>query len=228
MQTTGMRQLSGFVALGVALLGACGETTEISHSSASCAFIVEFQGASYESVGVKKAPLEGESLGTATLPSCDDTNGDDEAEDETIEVARLEGVSPQQAILWQGHFDKVLVREGASLPPEVAALMQSPPCDREGESFRLSGPWLGIIGPGQETEVDLKPPYRVDMFIEEASDERYERAFVTVQVRPDAGEPLTRKDVRESLWEGGTIDVDGVCEGSAFVARDIEAYGPDH
>ena len=222
----------GTLALSVhlVLLVACGSkgTPTQGGSSGSCAFVAEFRGGNYESVVVRKAPAEGEHLGTAILPSCDDTEDEDEGQDETIEIARLEGVSPQQAILWQGHFDKVLVREGASLPPEVAALALPPPCDTEGESFRLSGPWLGIIGPGQETEVDLKPPYRVDMFVEEASEDRYESAFITVQVRPGAGEPLTREDVRASLWEGGTIHVDGVCQGSAFVARDIEAYGPDH
>lgn len=227
MATKG-RTLALSVHLG--LLVACGGSGFLTQGggSGSCAFIAEFRGGNYESIGVRQAPPEGEHLGTAVLPSCDDTGDDGEGQDERIEVARLEGVSPQQAILWQGHFDKVLVRAGASLPPEVAALMQPPPCDTEGGSFRLSGPWLGIIGPGQETEVDLKPPYRVDMFVEEASEDRYERAFITVRVRPDAGEPLTRDDVRASLWEGGTIDVDGICEGSAFVAGDIEAYGPGH
>lgn len=216
--------------MNLVLLAACGGNGALTNggASGSCPFVAEFRGGNYESVGVKKAPPEGEHLGTAVLPSCDDTDDESEGDGEMIEVARLEGVSPQQVILWQGHFDKVLVREGTSLPPEVAALMQPPPCDTEGAAVQLSGPWLGIIGPGQETEVDLKPPYRVHMFVEEASEHRYERAFITVQVRRDAGEPLTRDDVRESLWEGGTIDVDGGCEGSAFVARDIEAYGPDH
>lgn len=224
-----MRRLGVWTPLAVGLLGACGGTSDVTQSSASCSFVAEFRGGDYEPVGVKKAPPEGEPLGTAILPACDGPDdGDDEPQDEKIEVARLEGVSPEQAILWQGHFDQVLVREGASLPPEVAVLLKPPPCDTEETSVQLSGPWLGIIGPGQETEVDLKPPYRVHMFVEEASEEPYERAFITVQVPPDAGEPLTRDDVRKSLWEGGTIDVDGVCKSGAFLARDIDAYAPGH
>lgn len=218
-----------WVSVALFVLGACGGTIAGTEgSSASCAFVAEFRGGNYESVGVKKTPTEGEHLGTAVLPGCDDTGEGAEPQDETIEVARLEGVSPQQAILWQGHFDKVLVREGASLPPEVAALIQPPRCDTEDAAVRLAGPWLGIIGPGQETEVDLKPPYRVHMFVDEASEDRYERAFITIQVPRDAGEPLTREDVRESLWEGGTVDVEAVCERGAFLAGDIDAYPPDH
>lgn len=222
------RSLSSLATLAVVVLGACGGGTDVTQSSASCAFIAQFGGGNYEPVGVKKAPEEGEHLGTAVLPACDDTGDGDEPQDEAIEVARLEGVSPEQAILWQGHFDKVLVREGASLPPEVAALMQPPPCDTEELTVQLAGPWLGTIGPGQKTEVDMKPPYRVHMFVEEASEERYERAFITVQVPRYAGEPLTRDDMRESLWEGGTINVDAVCESGAFLARDIDAYPPEH
>lgn len=223
-----IKSLCGCGTLGLAAMVACGGSTEVAQGSASCAFVAEFRGGNYEPVGVKKAPTEGEHLGTAVLPACDDTGDDEEPQDEVIEVARLEGVPPQQAILWQGHFDKVLVREGASLPPEVAALMQPPPCDTEGATVQLAGPWLGTLGPGQETEVDMKPPYRVHMFVEEASEERYERAFITIQVPRDAGEPLTRDDVRESLWEGGTIDVEAVCDSGAFLARDIDAHPPEH
>lgn len=210
-----------------AVFGACGGATSGTEGgTGSCAFVGEFRGGNYEPVAVRKAPAEGEHLGTAVLPACENTGGDEEAQDERIEVARLQGVPPQEAILWQGRFDQVLVHEGTSLPPEVAALMQPPGCDTEDAPVQLSGPWLGIIGPGQETEVDLKPPYRVDMFVEEASDQRYERALITVRVPRDAGEPLTPEDVRESLWKGGTIDVDAICDDSAYLAREIGAHPP--
>lgn len=40
------------------------------------------------------------------------------------------------------------------------------------------------------------------------------------------GRPVTREDVRSSLWEGGTIAVTASCEEGRFVADEVETFPP--
>jgi Family of unknown function (DUF6281) len=206
--------------------GLAGETTGVDVSAAaSCPFLVRYQDVLYESWGVGVAPPAGPALDGAVLVECDDGSGASGGEE--IEVAELPGVSPDVALVVPGFDDSVLVRQGATLPPEVEALQRAPVCDPNDAPFNLAGPWLGILGADGHTELDLKPPYDVDLFVETSSTARYERAFLTVRVPASLREPLTRADVESSLWEGGTVSTRVRCgdEGS-YLAERIAAAPP--
>jgi uncharacterized protein DUF6281 len=100
-----------------------GQTTEVSGGgiSASCAFIVEFDGHDYFGNGVEVTPVAGESLGTGTIPPCDDTGGALEpTAAEEVEVTEIRGVPPTVAIMLAGRTDVVLVRDDVQkLPKEL-------------------------------------------------------------------------------------------------------------
>ena len=108
---------------------------------------------------------------------------EDDEPDEQIAVARLPGVSPKVALVWVGRYDLVLVPEGTDLPPEVAQSFDAPKCDRRDAPIRLTGPWLGILGADGNTEIDLLPPYDLDLRVKYASVTKYERAFIRVRVQ---------------------------------------------
>jgi hypothetical protein len=192
----------------------------------SCAFVAYYEGNAYVGVGVSVAPVEGEPVGTAVLPGCDDTDGQDRSPpDEVIQVAALPGVPPDVALVWHEVTHTVLVREGVGFPPEVQALVGAPSCDPADVPIELKGPWLGIVD-GDQTEADLLPPYQVDMQVLHASAPRYERAFLTIEVPVDLGRPLSHEDVETSLWAGGSISVKARCAGDGYVAESLEASPP--
>jgi Family of unknown function (DUF6281) len=225
------------LALAVALSG-CGDKVEDdvlkpagssnragSAGDASCALLVRFRGAVYEGLNVEVAPSEGDSLGSGVLPACDDGHG--ASADEEIELAEVEGVSPDIAVSWPGRWDVVLVRRGVALPPEIEGLRKAPSCEPRDAPIELSGPWDGILGADGETELDLEPPYDVYVIVDEASEPRYERAYLTVRVPRSLGKPITRDDIRASLWEGGTIAARVHCSGDGgFAAEAVEALPP--
>jgi Family of unknown function (DUF6281) len=194
---------------------------DVQSGDASCALTVRFDGAVYEGHGVEVGPREGEPVGTGVLPACGDED------DEEIELAEIEGVSPDVALSWPGRWDIVLVRRGVELPPEVERLRQAPICKPRDARVELSGPWDGILGVDGKTELDLDPPYDVYVIVDEASAPRYERAYLTVRVPPSLGRPITRDDVQASLWEGGTIALRARCSrDGGFVAEDVAAFAP--
>jgi hypothetical protein len=196
-----------------------------SAGDASCALVVRFQGAVYEGLSVEVSPSEGDSLGSGVLPACEDGHG--ASADEEIELAEIEGVSPDIAVSWSGRWDVVLVRRGVALPPEIDRLRRAPACEPRAAPIELSGPWDGILGADGKTEVDLEPPYDVFLVVEETSEPRYERAYLTVRVPPALGTPITRDDIRASLWEGGTIALRVRCfRDGGFVAEAVAAFPP--
>jgi hypothetical protein len=87
----------------------------------------------------------------------------------------------------------------------------------------LRGPWLGIIGADGKTEVDLVPPYDLMMRVDEASDARLERTFLTIRVSDELGQPLTHEDVRTYLQHEGDLSISATCRGSAFLATSVAA-----
>lgn len=194
----------------------------------SCAFAAYYEGHAYDSVAVQIAPIEGAPLGMATLASCDDTSGGGSpSPDAQIPVAELPGVSPDVAIVWRRDVnDTVLVRKELNrLPPEVRELLQAPACDPDDAPIALTGPWLAIVD-GDRTEVDLLPPYQLDMLVLHASTLRYERAFLTIEVPEAAGRPLSHAAVETSLWQGGSISVRARCTRGSFVAQSVRASPP--
>jgi uncharacterized protein DUF6281 len=196
--------------------------------AASCALVAHYQGHTYEGVGVRIAPIEGQLLGDAVLPGCDDTGGQDTPPaDEVIQVAAVAGVSPDVALVWHDVTDTVLIREGTGpLPPELQELLETPSCDPGDAPIELDGPWLGIHD-GDMTEVDLDTPYQIDMQVVHASSPRYQRAFLTVHVPESLGRPLSREDVERSLWKAGSISVTASCGGDGgYVAERVTTSPP--
>lgn len=217
-----------------ALLPGCGSTgsgssgREIVISEAACAFIVEYEGRTYQGTGVRVAPTEGKPLGAITDPPCGDTpdtpNHDPARE---VELAEIEGITPEVAIVERGQLEVVLVAADVDhdhLPPELARLFRTPSCDPRDAPIELSGLWRGILGADGHTELDLAPPYDVSMLVERSSVPRYDRAFLTMRVPTALGRPLDRSDIETSLWEGGTISVKAGCRKNHFVAQKVEAH----
>jgi hypothetical protein len=97
--------------------------------AASCAFVVDYDGHRYLGNAAPVGPVEGTSLGTATQPGCRDTPGEPEPQDLDVEVAAVEGVSPEIAIVIRGRDDSILIRDDVDfdrLPPELARLLRAP------------------------------------------------------------------------------------------------------
>lgn len=191
--------------------------------SGDCALTVTFDGAVYEGHTVQVAPSQGKPVGTGVWPACNDSDGETE-QDEEIELVELEGVSPELALVWPGFGDAVFVRRGRDFPPEVEALLRAVRCRSADEPLDLFGPWLGILGADGHTELDLQPPYDLDVLVERASAARYERAFLTVRVPVSLGKPLTRADIKSSLWRAGTVALRVRCGGKGeYVAEAVSA-----
>lgn len=100
-----------------------GQTTEVTGGvAASCAMLVSYDGHDYLGTSVEVDPVPGESLGTGTIPPCNDTGGAGTTiPAEQVEVTAVEGVPPTIAIMLAGRTDVVLVRDDVkTLPKELA------------------------------------------------------------------------------------------------------------
>jgi len=194
----------------------------------SCASLIVFEGNRYLGRGVGVQPVPGEILGVAVMPACDDTGQGSGGPDERIEVAALPGVEPTTAVVEADDpGSTIFIRDGIDqLPPELTAYFEAPTCRPGDAPIGLEGTWLGILGTDGHTELDMDPPYDVDMLVEHSTVTRYERAYLTIGVPTSLGRPLTREDVRTSLWEGGGIQITASCSGDLFVAQRIEAFPP--
>ncbi len=187
-----------------------------------CALGALLDGRSYvANGGFRVIPTQGQQLGTATVPACEDDDGYD------FQAVAIVGISPRVAFVDPGREDIVFIAEDVqSLPPELMRLRRELRCRKKDAPIHVNGPWLGIIGPHDETEVDLVPPYVLEMLTEDASHPRYEGVFLNVHVTADSGRPLTRQDVRTSLWEGGTLDVTASCVEGKYLAQNVMAAPP--
>ena len=195
--------------------------------SGDCAYMATFKGHTYSGVSVQVAPVPGRRLGAAHLPPCDDTGGSLPAgPGERLPVAELPGVSSSVALVVLGRDDLLLVRHPKRPPAEVARLMRAPACAAGGGPLTLEGPWLGILQPNGNTEVDLAPPYDLSLRVLRSSAPRYLRAELDVRVPAELGRPLTRDDLRTSLRKGGTIALTVACRGGGYVATSVSTAPP--
>ncbi len=119
------------------VLAACGSDGEATATkpaqtgppkvAASCILAAEYDGHRYIGTAVKSPPREGPALGQAKVPACNDTPGAlEDSSDQLVDVAELEGVPPEVAIVWQGRDDVVLIREDVNqqkLPPALTKLI---------------------------------------------------------------------------------------------------------
>ncbi|WP_437098875.1 DUF6281 family protein [Streptomyces sp. enrichment culture] len=93
----------------------------------SCAYLVHYQDRVYRDVANVEFTAD-EKLGSATLPPCDDTGDQKDAEQagETTTAYRVNGISPDVAVaVGDSPDDAVLVAaySGSELPSEVQKLM---------------------------------------------------------------------------------------------------------
>jgi hypothetical protein len=193
-----------------------------------CAMSVEFNGQFYDGASVAVAPEQGERLGTATIPPCNDTGPsmDPEAEQQ-VPVAAVPGVDPAIAVMWVDRVDCVLIRRGTTdLPPELTRLQRPVACATSDGTISLAGPWLGIMAANGDIEADLVPPYDLQMMAQDASEDQYRRAFLSVRVPKGVPPPLSQEDVASSLSTGGTIRVTVHCVGDRYVADHVQASPP--
>ncbi|MFJ8083326.1 DUF6281 family protein [Streptomyces sp. NPDC096205] len=97
--------------------------------AASCAYIALYDGRRYFGYGAGDFEL-GERLGTAVLPSCDDTGGypdDPGVPERRVPAYAIKGIDPTVAITTGTDSpDTVLVADGAgeTLPPEVREVVR--------------------------------------------------------------------------------------------------------
>jgi hypothetical protein len=223
-----LRALLAVASLAAATGCAASHTGIQAGGSASCADIVHFHGKTYSGTAVKVSPVPGRRLGTAVMPPCDDTGGQlPAAGGGPIRVAELPGVSPEIAFVPLDRNDVVYIRSNRThLPPGVMRLTRAPVCVSGDAPISLAGPWLGILGPGGQTEVDLVPPYTLSLFVLHSSSPRYLRAFLDVRVPASLGRPITRPKLRASLLHGGTISITATCRSGRYIATHVETAPP--
>ena len=187
-------------------------------ASASCAFTARFQGEEYWGRYATVRPVPGVVLGTAVSPPC---GGE---KPWRIEVGQLDQIQPETAVV-STDSEIILVRRSIrQIPPEVQRYLEPPPCNSQDEPIDIQGTWLGILSAKGRTELDLSPPYDVTLDVETASSPAYERAEITVRVPKSLGKPISRRDIKRSLWKGGQIRVVARCVNESFRATYVEAY----
>jgi Family of unknown function (DUF6281) len=94
-------------------------------SSAVCEYRVAYQGRIYREVANMDVTV-GKKLGSATVPACDDTGGNEKGEQEAVTAYAVNGVSPDIAVAVGDSPDETrLVAEysGTKLPAEVKKLL---------------------------------------------------------------------------------------------------------
>jgi hypothetical protein len=198
--------------------------TSASEGATSCAFVVRWRKRTYYPVAVKVSPLVGRRLGAGQMPGC----GPSEPP-APVRLAALPGASPRNAVVAVGWNDMVLVRAAlvrrGDLPAAVRELLKAPRC-ASSHRVRLLGPWLGILSADGSTEIDLLPPYVLDMHVREASESRYLRAFLRLRVTERTRGLITREDIEEVLWEGGDLAAKVRCARGRYLAVRLDPRPP--
>lgn len=204
---------------------AVNEGEVLSAGEGSCALIVTFRGERYVGRQVLVEPPLGEGSGEAVIPACNDSNGGDSVGVERIPVVELKGTDPSVAVVWEGQPSSIFVREDIDpLPSELQTYFERPVCDPSREPIHLFGLWIGIIQPDQTTELDLIPPYDLELLVSVASSPEYRGADLTVRVPASGGRLVSKEDIRTSLWKGGSIEMTVRCAGDRFLADTVGTY----
>jgi hypothetical protein len=213
----------------VTVLTACGspDSRGLVSGGGSCANIAIFEGREYTGRNAVRHPSAGVVLGEARVPACNHPNASSPVSDEFVRVATLPGFEPEVAVVDAVMPEVIYVRSDVDpLPAEIDWFFTAPSCARGDIPIALRGTWLGIVGPGGSTELDLVPPYRVMMLVARSSSPRFVDAEINILVPPSLGSPLTHEDVETSLWQGGTLRVRSTCHGERFVAESVESSPP--
>jgi hypothetical protein len=204
----------------------------------SCAALLQWQGRMYSGLGVARSPEVGERLGDAVMPPCNDTPGAN-AKGERVVIRRILGVDPRTAFAvgtaFAVDYDSMMVYvldpngwrdPPPKLPPAIERLMRVPACAREG-TFALRAVWTGIVHPpGHEVEFDgdIGPgPYTLELYVLEGPAE-FERAQLDARATQQTRNRLRPRDVKQVLWEGGTLDLTVRCTAGGGMM--VEAIAP--
>jgi hypothetical protein len=213
----------------VTALTACGSVDPpgLVSGGGSCANIAIFEGREYTGGNAVRHPSPGEILGEARIPACNHPNASSPLSDEFVPVAALPGIEPDVAIVDAAFPQVIYVRSDVDpRPAEIDWFFTAPSCAHRDIPVALRGTWLGIVGPGGSTELDLVPPYTVRMLVARSSSPRYVDAEIDILVPLSLGSPLTHEDVETSLWKAGTLRVRSTCHRRRFVAESVEASPP--
>ncbi len=214
--------IAALLALGT---GCSGASPGVDGGAAgACAMLVRFQGVTYRGAGAGVLPVAGEPVGTGVVPPCSDHSSASPAGVGHVRLARIPGVPPSVALVSPAYADAILVRDGSHPGHSLDRYLHAPACRPVDAPVALRGPWGGILDAGGRTELDMRPPYDVDLFVRAASAPRYLRALLTVRVPATLGRPLSRTDIRRSLWKGGSISVTAACSRGRYVATAVSAH----
>jgi hypothetical protein len=201
------------------LLAGCATSPSEVEPACVIAMRARLDGSSYFGSGdIHTIPSYGDPLGIATMQPCQGEAGF------SFEAFSIVGVRAEIAFASPRYENLVFIAEGThGTLPWLERLRREPACGERDEPITLEGPWLGILGPHNETEIDLVPPYKLSMRVDESSPSGYERTFLTIHVGRDAGRPLTRRDVEDSLQQGGSLSVTAICRDRDFWAGEVDA-----
>jgi len=213
--------LALLVIASVAFLGCSTSGTRADGNGGDCQSFVWFRGHTYLGRHAVVIPELGPAVGEAVFPPCS-SFGQSSPPGERIEMTTVDGVDPNIAVVQEGSPDLVYVRVDVDrLPPTLVHAFTPLTCDPHLAPIRLQGTWLGILGADGNTELDMVPPYDVEVLVTRSSPSGYERADLTVRVPSSLGQPLSHADVEASLWTGGEIDLIATCRGERFLATGV-------
>ena len=192
-----------------AVVAACGSSEA---GESSCAAIYEWGGATWAMRHVEVTPVAGEVVGGIGVPPCEDVEGKHQGgEVERLVLAEIAGVPRDVALAVPTHPDGILIREGATLPPDVERLFEFVRCDPADPPQRLTGIWKGIGG-----AVDFQdpvPPFKVGLRVQEAVPERYRGAEVEVRI-PDTVDASAIQEAWEDTLSADewTLSLEATCD----------------
>ena len=199
--------------------GIPGDEATGSAGAASCAAVVEYDGAAYYGHGdLKREPPVTGRVVRGIVPSCDDSGGQVPAEPAAaVELAELADLPLRTAVLLRG---TLYVREGLVLPARAARWFRAPACATSGV-FAVTGDWVSVTGPRElRFDGDLRPPYRVELRVTDGPS-RYLGTTIRVHADSQTSPRLGERDVKASLWQGGQVAARVACSGRRFAAASL-------
>lgn len=169
-------------------------------ASAQCVLSLAYDGARFESAAgpPDRSPVLTGRTSTASMAGCDDGSGDG-AGPEDVQVHEIEGVPVETAFWYQ---DSIMLREGAASPDSLDALYRAPICEFAGR-VEVQGQWLGVsTSKKARFDGDLRTPLRIDLHVEEVSDNAADLDRYTIRVHDDGtARPALDKTMAEAaLW----------------------------
>lgn len=186
-----------------------------------CGASLSYEGHHYIGYGdILKQPSLGPEVGSGSMDPC--SGG---GPGQRVTVTAIRHVPVAHAIFVAGD---VYVRKGEPLPQRLQSAFHQPRCSTRGR-FAVKGKWLGILGSrSPHGGAVVKAPYAVRVGVEHTSPgaQKYAGYTLTIHVDNAIRPPITRSDIRHSLWRGGTLRAVAHCVNSRFVVESLAATPP--